>query len=1019
MTRAETRILRLSPAKHFQQLQEIVLSLDDDGSHKLRHAKKTIDEMRETILRRKRVISRQGFVPMHDPHTAAAAGGGLDVPGMDPASLKPNARLCRLLAEHFPEVMRIPDGEDRVVELRICSRQSGSAGVQTSASDSAAVLRPGPGSAAALPPSSSATSTQVPLRHRPSRSIEALRGVRKDKLTASQRLRVLANPESATAAGPRKRKVVLPPLQPYGQPLPGEEGYEEAAALIGKPIRRVSCVVDPTGRPSSVLIVDEYSSSDDSTELILGCGFGYSSGSYADHPVASSRAAANSAGLTSPSGRPLRTAAATARQVNAQLLESLGTSDNVVLGLGGGSSGTVGTQPNPFGSVSHPLELSSDSADNDQPSAADPAVGASTAAGDAPSEPASTTAKLSRLAQLFGSEDQSDSGNSGDSDSADEPHTPVVTSAGPPQGKVQSYLAVGQIPPGPAPASASAGLSSSPSPTKKHRKGKQKHKHQHKAKSKHKHKSKREDRHKGHHKEAKSQAKRPRSPSPGEPSASDSGAPLKKHKVSARSPAAANSASGPEPPPNSAGGSGTSPNSAGVTLPSRLSVSIAVLRTRAMQSVSRDSRITPQLARLRDLPFFHAGSRRCWLKILSHQSGRVPIELHGARSRVRVTLSTLPGIRAFVDVFNPQHPFQQLRRMLPDTPSFFPHAVLEDARTRLASHALPSSLMEILGDLWVRLRGDLPSGDPRSAADLAKFTRHFVAICERTHWLVEASVLIGLHPSLDPSIFHEELAEIHGVWTQYRLERKRRVDGLRALIATASDGLYSAVTSWSADGTPTPLADAQLYFDPSVPLYPLANLPWVPDSALWSEEVLAVDHHEPWRAWWLLDPARHPFNTCFRARNPEFMIFAPKGMDPHVVEDSVDNDVDLAEPVPAQPSSTRANRSGIFIFEDLDDSGVSSTRPSSPPEPLDDGLGSPNLIGVSPTTSLFGPDSPVSSAGLLLPAVTDSAIGNTVPSTSSAIELLASAAHTIDAQPPSSHLPDDSASPDPSRLQEI
>ncbi|POM65319.1 Hypothetical protein PHPALM_18983 [Phytophthora palmivora] len=148
------KILQGVSAKHFQQLQEIVSSLDDDGSYKLRHAKKTIDEMRETILRQKRIISRQGFVPMHDPHMAAAAGAGLDVPGMDPASLKLNARLCRLLAERFPEVMRIPDGEDRVVELCIRSPQSGSASTQASTSNSSAVPTPGSGSAAALPPSS-------------------------------------------------------------------------------------------------------------------------------------------------------------------------------------------------------------------------------------------------------------------------------------------------------------------------------------------------------------------------------------------------------------------------------------------------------------------------------------------------------------------------------------------------------------------------------------------------------------------------------------------------------------------------------------------------------------------------------------------------------------------------------------------------------------------------------------------------------------------------------------------------
>ncbi|POM59501.1 hypothetical protein PHPALM_31763 [Phytophthora palmivora] len=78
------------------ELQQIVLSLDDDGSHKLRHAKKTIDEMRETILHQKRVISRQGFVPMHDPHMAAAAGAGLDVPGLDqlPSSLTLDFAVC-------------------------------------------------------------------------------------------------------------------------------------------------------------------------------------------------------------------------------------------------------------------------------------------------------------------------------------------------------------------------------------------------------------------------------------------------------------------------------------------------------------------------------------------------------------------------------------------------------------------------------------------------------------------------------------------------------------------------------------------------------------------------------------------------------------------------------------------------------------------------------------------------------------------------------------------------------------
>ncbi|GMF58242.1 unnamed protein product [Phytophthora fragariaefolia] len=63
---------------------------------------------------------------MQDPHMAAAAAGGLDAPGLSPSDLQLNARLCRILAERFPEAMEIPSGETRVLELRIGSRQDGS-----------------------------------------------------------------------------------------------------------------------------------------------------------------------------------------------------------------------------------------------------------------------------------------------------------------------------------------------------------------------------------------------------------------------------------------------------------------------------------------------------------------------------------------------------------------------------------------------------------------------------------------------------------------------------------------------------------------------------------------------------------------------------------------------------------------------------------------------------------------------------------------------------------------------------
>ncbi|GMF40031.1 unnamed protein product [Phytophthora fragariaefolia] len=105
--------------KQFTQLQESARPLTDGGSQPLRHAKEVIANQRAVILRRKRVIARQGSIPVHDPHMAVAAAGGLDVPGLSPSDLRLNARLCRLLAERFSEAMVIPSGESRTLELQV------------------------------------------------------------------------------------------------------------------------------------------------------------------------------------------------------------------------------------------------------------------------------------------------------------------------------------------------------------------------------------------------------------------------------------------------------------------------------------------------------------------------------------------------------------------------------------------------------------------------------------------------------------------------------------------------------------------------------------------------------------------------------------------------------------------------------------------------------------------------------------------------------------------------------------
>ena len=195
-------------------------------------------------------------------------------------------------------------------------------------------------------------------------------------------------------------------------------------------------------------------------------------------------------------------------------------------------------------------------------------------------------------------------------------------------------------------------------------------------------------------------------------------------------------------------------------------------------------------------------------------------------------------------------------------------------------------------------------------------TRYFIALYERRHWIVESSVLMGLHPDVNPAATPAQLAEVYELWLVYKRERKRRSDTLRSLVVAVYDQLYSAVTQKLGD-EPAPLVDAEVYFDPSVPHYSPVNLSWVPSGRDWVQCAHDVDLAEPWRAWWLTDPAVHPYNTCFRARNVDFLVFAPRGMDPQVVDDAIEEDFDLAEQAPpayAPGAPPRLNRQGIHIF---------------------------------------------------------------------------------------------------------
>ncbi|GMF47878.1 unnamed protein product [Phytophthora fragariaefolia] len=214
---------------HLAQLQGSARLLVDGGSQPLRHAQSVIAHQRAVILRQKRVIARHGFIPMHDPHMAAAAAGGLDAPGLSPSDLQLNARLCRILAERFPEAMEITSGETRVLELRIGSRQDGALtalpGSSSPRQASGRTAQPSSIGLAASDVDSAGGSSQ------PRRTLAQLRRARLNTSTPAKKLHRLSHPVSATAAGSR-RKLHQPPEQPYSIPLLGEEGHEEVMELL-------------------------------------------------------------------------------------------------------------------------------------------------------------------------------------------------------------------------------------------------------------------------------------------------------------------------------------------------------------------------------------------------------------------------------------------------------------------------------------------------------------------------------------------------------------------------------------------------------------------------------------------------------------------------------------------------------------------------------------------------------------------------------------------------------------------
>ncbi|ETP29267.1 hypothetical protein F442_21577 [Phytophthora nicotianae P10297] len=71
---------------------------------------------------------------------------------------------------------------------------------------------------------------------------------------------------------------------------------------------------------------------------------------------------------------------------------------------------------------------------------------------------------------------------------------------------------------------------------------------------------------------------------------------------------------------------------------------------------------------------------------------------------------------------------------------------------------------------------------------------------------------------------------------------------------------------WSLESASTSqrsLICPEMIIEPSVPWYPVENLPFVPKTTDWLAEVNALVDRQPWRANWVYRPLDHPYNTTY------------------------------------------------------------------------------------------------------------------------------------------------------------
>ncbi|GMF49792.1 unnamed protein product [Phytophthora fragariaefolia] len=257
-------------------------------------------------------------------------------------------------------------------------------------------------------------------------------------------------------------------------------------------------------------------------------------------------------------------------------------------------------------------------------------------------------------------------------------------------------------------------------------------------------------------------------------------------------------------------------------------VDVKVLVARAAASARLDSRESGPMKRLRELPFFHKGSKRCWEKIMSSCAVSVTVEKTADGERIKPTPCSIAGLVAFMDVDDSGHLWRSVLRLIPHSLFFVDDSVLEVCPPveKGKRSQKPGSLLEVLSHEWCKSRGFVREDIP-------------LALWERMHWIVESSVNVWLAEAFlaseRTSRIDYEFTTLWKLLKDYLLGRKQWSDLLRLTVKVLGDAVVGAANH-KIDGLPAPLVDTEVCFDPAIPFCPPVNLPWFSRKADWIAE---------------------------------------------------------------------------------------------------------------------------------------------------------------------------------------